>query len=74
MKLPASARKERATIIRKTKELEAATSQIEKALDLIQIEANYSKRLEPLLYVLKLILGIVFAIISLAWILHMYCI
>jgi hypothetical protein len=57
--------------LNKNKELDAAAGQLEKAVELIQVEANYSKRLEPLFYILKLVLGIVFAIMSILWILHM---
>lgn len=38
---------------------------------LLEIQANYNRRAHPLFYAFKLILGIIFILVSLAWIAHM---
>ena len=55
-----------------TRKLEIAVSEAGKKFELLKIQADYNRRAHPIWYAIKLVLGIIFAIISLFWVLHMY--
>ncbi len=39
---------------------------------MLQLQADYNRRVNPILYFLKLVLGLIFVVISIIWIIHMY--
>jgi LMBR1 domain-containing protein 1 len=66
-----SANRKRSAVKTNIKNYEIAVKDISKRHQLLQIQANYNRRAHPLFYVLKLILGLVFIVVSVLWILHM---
>jgi len=66
-----SAGRKRSEVKANIKNYEIAVKDVSKRYQLLEIQANYNRRAHPLFYALKLILGLLFIIVSLLWIAHM---
>eukprot|EP00826_Nyctotherus_ovalis_P047686 TRINITY_DN5521_c0_g1_i11.p1 TRINITY_DN5521_c0_g1~~TRINITY_DN5521_c0_g1_i11.p1 ORF type:complete len:281 (+),score=70.50 TRINITY_DN5521_c0_g1_i11:856-1698(+) len=65
-----SSSRKRSAVQTSIKNYEIAVKDVSRRYELLKIQANYNRRAHPLFYVLKLILGLIFIIVTLLWIIH----
>ncbi len=63
--------RKRRAFFKKVRIYEARALLAEKEFNILELESNYYQKVEPLKYTFKLILGIIYALLTLNWLLQM---
>ena len=53
------------------RKFEIAVLDVSKKFELMKLQADYNRRVHPILYALKLVLGLMFIVVSIIWLIHM---